>query len=96
MSADAKFYTINYSLRLDQHRRIGQITIAVNSQNTDIEISDEFQYSGGGTIMTGFEFTASLADNDLDSGNDTILLSYINPVLSGRAGTIEYDITSGV
>lgn len=96
LSSDAKFYTINYSLRLDQHRRIGLITIAVNSQNTDIEISDEYQYSGGGVIMTGFEFTASLADNDLDSGNDTILLSYINPVLSGRAGTIEYDITSGV
>lgn len=96
LSSLAKFYIIDYTLRLDQHVRTGQLTITVNTQNTDIEISDDFQYSGGGIIMTGFQFSASLADNDLDSGNDTILLSYINPVLTGKTGSIEYNLTSGV
>jgi len=96
LSSLAKFYIIDYTLRLDQHIRTGTLTITVNTENTDIEISDDFQYSGGGIIMTGFQFSASLADNDLDSGNDTILLSYINPVLTGKIGSIEYNITSGV
>jgi hypothetical protein len=96
LSADAKVYQIDYSLRLDQHVRVGRITLTVNTLNTDIEISDEYQYSGGGLIMTGFVFSANLADNDLDNVNDTILLSYINPVLTGRAGFIEYNYTLGV
>ncbi len=96
LSSLAKFYIIDYTLRLDQHIRTGTITLTVNTENTDLEISDDCQYSGGGIVMTGFQFSAALADNDLDSGNDTILLSYINPVLTGKAGSIEYNITSGV
>lgn len=96
LSSLAKFYIIDYTLRLDQHIRTGTITLTVNTENTDLEISDDCQYSGGGIVMTGFQFSAVLADNDLDSGNDTILLSYINPVLTGKSGSIEYNITSGV
>jgi hypothetical protein len=77
------------------------VVITVNTLNTDIEISETYTYSGGGTIMTGFEFFAELKDNsnyDDSTGpnNDTVLLKYQNPIISGRTGTIEYSITYGV
>ena len=49
----------------------------------------------GGPRMTSFEFTATVADNDSDSINDTLILSYINPGET-VAGTISFDVTYGV
>jgi hypothetical protein len=51
--------------------------------------------------MTGFEFFAELKNNsnyDDSTGpnNDTVLLKYQNPLISGRIGSIEYNITYGV
>jgi hypothetical protein len=46
--------------------------------------------------MTNFEFNAELKDNDADSGIDTILLSYKNPLNTGATGKISYNITYGV
>ncbi len=88
-------------MRLDQHVRTGQIVIVINTQNTDTEISETYTYSGGGAIMTGFEFFAELKNNsnyDDSTGpnNDTVLLTYQNPLISGRTGSIEYNITYGV
>ena len=100
-SAYNNYIYLDYTLRLDQHIRTGQVVITVNTLNTDIEISETYTYSGGGTIMTGFEFFAELKDNsnyDDSTGpnNDTVLLKYQNPIISGRTGTIEYSITYGV
>jgi hypothetical protein len=100
-SAYNNYIYLEYTLRLDQHIRTGQVVITVNTLNTDIEISETYTYSGGGTIMTGFEFFAELKDNsnyDDSTGpnNDTVLLKYQNPIISGRTGTIEYSITYGV
>jgi hypothetical protein len=100
-SAYNNYIYLDYTLRLDQHIRTGQVVITVNTLNTDIEISETYTYSGGGTIMTGFEFFAELKDNsnyDDSTGpnNYTVLLRYQNPIISGRTGTIEYSITYGV
>ena len=51
--------------------------------------------------MTGFEFFAELKNNsnyDDSAGpnNDTLLLKYQNPLISGATGSIEYSITYGV
>lgn len=96
ISTEVKYYRIEYTLRLSQHVRTGILTIVINTESTDIELSDDYHYSGGGILMTGFEFVVQLSDNDLDSGNDTITLSYYNPIISGATGYIEYNITSGV
>jgi hypothetical protein len=71
-----------------------------------VAITDEYQYSApnhddrnyphGGTLMTNFEFTAELKDNDTDSGIDTVLVSYKNPLATGATGTISYNVTYGV
>jgi hypothetical protein len=37
-----------------------------------------------------------LADNDADSGIETIVLSYKNPLATGRTGNISFDIAYGV
>ena len=100
-SAYNNYIYIDYTLRLGQHVRTGQIVIVINTQNTDIEISDTYTYSGGGIVMTGFEFFAELKNNsnyDDSAGpnNDTLLLKYQNPLISGSTGSIEYSITYGV
>ena len=95
-SAYNNYIYIDYTLRLGQHVRTGQIVIVINTINTDIEISETYTYSGGGIVMTGFEFFAELKDNDNDSGIDTALLKYQNPLISGSTGSIEYSITYGV
>ena len=100
-SAYNNYIYIDYVLRLSQHVRTGQIVIVINTLNTDIEISDTYTYSGGGIVMTGFEFFAELKNNsnyDDSTGpnNDTLLLKYQNPLISGATGSIEYSITYGV
>lgn len=96
-----RYIYLDYRLRLDQHTRTGQILIVINTEGTDVEISDEYNYSGGGIIMTGFEFTAELIststfDDSSEAAVDTVILKYVNPVLTGKSGTIEYNITYGV
>ncbi len=100
-SAYNNYIYIDYTLRLGQHVRTGQIVIVINTLNTDIEISETYTYSGGGIVMTGFEFFAELKNNsnyDDSTGpnNDTLLLKYQNPLISGSTGSIEYSITYGV
>jgi hypothetical protein len=89
-SALSNYITIHYFLSLDVFSRVGKLTLTVGDNLSQIAITDEYQYSppviagelgsDGGAIMTNFEFTAQLRDNDADSGIDTILLSYKNPL----------------
>lgn len=50
----------------------------------------------GGPKMTNFEFLVSLADNNSDTVNDTVVLSYRNPLATGSDGSISFDVTYGV
>jgi hypothetical protein len=45
--------------------------------------------------MSNFEFTAELRDNDADSGIETIVLSYKNPLATGATGNISFDVAYG-
>lgn len=96
-----KYLMINYSLSLGVFTRIGQLTITIGDDRSEVAITDNFQYSSstdtseGGTIMTAFEFSAALASPNGDSAVDTVVLSYQNP-LPGLAGTISFDVAYGV
>jgi hypothetical protein len=46
--------------------------------------------------MTNFEFNVSLRDNDGESGIDTLVLTYQNPLATGTTGTIQYLVSYGV
>ena len=110
-SAFNKYITINYYLQLGSYSRVGKLTISVGDDLSEIQTTDEFQYgsplasSPGGQIMTNFEFSAQLKDNDNiirpnteDSTltPDTVLLTYKNPLAVGIEGTISFDVTYGV
>lgn len=108
LSAFNKFTVIHYSLDLDVHTRYGSLTITVGEDLagaddvTNVSITDNFSYSPkyltspGGPLMTNFEFNATLAGNAGDSGIETIVLSYKNPLATGSTGSISFDVAYGV
>jgi hypothetical protein len=69
---------------------------------SEVTITDNYQYSPrfitseGGALMTNFEFAATLRGNAGDSGIETIVLSYKNPLATGATGSISFDVTYGV
>ncbi len=101
LSALNKSYTIRYFLTLGTHSRTGKLTISVSDDQTDVAITDEYQYSPslvsdpGGSTMTDFEFNAELVTYDATAGDETISLQYRNPT-SGAGGTLTFDVTYGV
>ena len=101
-SSTDRFIEIDYLLTLDNHVRRGVLTLLIDDTGSDVAISDSYVYSPtlttdpGGATMTNFEFGAELQDNDEDSGTDTVVLTYKNPLSSGAVGTISYSYTFGV
>lgn len=108
ISAFNKFTYINYILRLGGYTRVGTLSIAIgddlsgSESVSDVTISDNYQYSSssitspGGPLMTNFEFRAILSDNDADSGPESVVLQYKNPILTGEIGDITLDVSYGV
>lgn len=102
LSATNRFIVVNYFLKLSTHSRVGQLWLTVDDDLTSVAITDQFQYSPslttdpGGALMTNFEFTAELKDNDITSGIDTVVLSYKNPLATGATGSISFDVAYGV
>ena len=101
-SALNNFMTVNYILRLGSYVRHGNLIMSVGDDLSKISVSDNYQYSDlsasspGGVIMTNFEFDAQLKDNDSDSGIETIVLYYKNPLATGQTGTLSFDVSYGV
>jgi hypothetical protein len=101
-SAYNRYTYIDYILNLGVHSRSGQIIIMTPDDQGSISFTDNYAYStpfitdSGGILMTNFQFNVELRDNNGDSGLETILLSYTNPLSTGATGTISYSITYGV
>ena len=77
------------------------------SHGSDVSVSDTYTYSPntilspGGNTMTNFEFGVSKSSNTaLDDSTaaviDTVMLTYKNPLATGIAGTMSYDVAYGV
>lgn len=107
-SAFNRFLTVNYTLSLGSNVRVGTLTITINDDLLNEEeylvpsLTDQYQYSSasstapGGALMTNFIFSTELKDNDSDSGLETVVLYYKNPLASGAEGTISYSVSYGV
>jgi hypothetical protein len=96
-SAFNKFIRIDYVLTLGTSVRKGVLTMIVDALSpSTISLTDEFNYTSGVTVMTGFEFGTNVFDNNLDSGLDTIQLWYRNPIANQATGTISYFVSYGV
>ena len=96
------FISLNYILRLGVHVRYGKLVMTVGDGVQKISFTDEYQYSDlgttseGGKIMSNFQFDVELRDNDTDSGVETIVLYYKNPLTTGQTGNISFDVSYGV
>jgi hypothetical protein len=109
-SSQHRFIVVNYLLVLGDYSRYGSLTLAVSDnltstdQDNEVTLTDSYTYSSnrivsaGGLRMTNFEFSVSKKRNINvpTPGADTILISYVNPLLSGTTGSITYDVTYGV
>jgi len=101
-SALNQFISMNYTLRLSNHIRIGKLLITIGDDRAVVAFTDDYKYSDvsltspGGKIMTGFEFKVELKDNDTDSGIETVVVFYKNPLGTGATGNISFDIEYGV
>jgi hypothetical protein len=107
-SALNNYTYIDYTLKLGPYSRAGQLVVCVDdvrradSTNTPVSFADNFHYSAasvtdsGGDTMTNFQFTLDLQDNSAVTGNETMVLKYVNPLTSGLVGTISYSISYGV
>jgi len=100
-AATHSFITVNYTLRLGDHIRTGKLDITIGDSMSKVSLSDEYKYSDngmsspGGIVMTNFEFKVELRDNDTDSGIETVVLFYENPIATGALGNISYDLSYG-
>jgi hypothetical protein len=105
-SAFNKYIYVDYFMTLGSYSRVGTLIITLGDDITELSIADNYSYSSPGgsspgtALMTNFEFTAELKDNDDNTGDsalapDTVLLSYKNP-LPGAQGTISFDVSYGV
>lgn len=101
-SAFNSYMVVNYFLKLSSHSRVGQLWLTIDDNRSVVAITDQYQYSpslttdSGGALMTNFEFAATLRDNDSTTGNDTVVLSYKNPLATGATGSISFDVAYGV
>lgn len=101
-SALNRYSVINYVLTLSSMTRVGQLVMTIDEDFTTVNLVDSYSYSStsastpGGMLMTQFEFSAEIRDNDTDSGPETVVLSYKNPIGNGATGNISFDVTYGV
>lgn len=97
-----RYVYIDYTISIGEQNRYGQLMMTIDANKTNVSFTDNYSYSAlfitspGGPTMTNFDFTAILRDNDSDSGIETVVLYYKNPLLTGFSGTISYSITYGV
>lgn len=101
-SAFNKFLDIEYTLSLGGYTRKGIINVTIDDDLAQASILDNYTYPSasatapGGALMTNFEFTVDLKNNNSDSGVDTLVLYYRNPLGDGATGTISYSVSYGV
>ena len=81
--------------------------LSTGSNGSDVTITDNYTYSPnyltspGGSLMTNFQFNVAKTSNTTGDDStsaivDTIVLSYKNPLATGRTGSISFDVTYGV
>ena len=95
-SSANKFTEISYLLNLNGHSRRGLLSFTIDTDQSTVALTDNFQYSSGGVIMTDFEFNATLKNNRGDSTQETVMLSYKNLTVNDAAGDISFFVGYGV
>jgi len=79
---------LSYKATLGNIVRTGTLTIIVDQEESEVSLSDNYNFSPSGSTSE-FEFTAAIAAGG-------IIVNYINPIEPGSAGTLTFNATYGV
>jgi len=70
-------------------------TFSVDLSQTSV--SSAMRTAGSGaSVMFNFDFGYEIRDNDADSGAETLVLTYKNPLATGQTGAINFFVSYGV
>jgi len=73
--------------------RSGKLLIAADINNNQIQLVDDYEFTGNPLEDTNLEFKATLVDSDSDSSLDSILITYKNASV-GDLATLSYSYRS--
>ena len=76
-----------------QAHRSGIIYVSVDYDNDNIILRDEYNFTGSSGLVTNFEITANLVDENADATKDTVELKVSNSTATD-AGTFKFHVRS--
>lgn len=101
LGVDSRNTTIDYTLRIGTQTRFGTLNLLIDNTDNEVFVADDYNYSastaaGDGanatSLLTDFEFSAELRDNNSDTENDTVVLTYKNPTDTGQLGVVTFGV----
>lgn len=106
-SSDNNRIELEYVLKLNDYTRYGTVTMTIDENASVVSLVDNYNYSAssassaGGPLMTAFEFSATLENNDNNPGAETVVLYYRNPQPTPSqpltpTGTISFSVSYSV
>jgi hypothetical protein len=92
--------TIDYNLSLGNSVRTGVLTISINKDRSEFSIVDNYQVVSDDDSVEDLAFSGTMFSNLpgylTDSTNDTFILTYENPSVNNKTGTILYNYSYSV
>lgn len=76
-----------------QAHRDGILYVTVDYDNDNIIVKDEFNFTGSSGLVTNFELTANLVDENADATKDTVEIKVSNATATD-AGTFKFHVRS--
>ena len=77
--------TYNYRSTNQTQSRFGKITVHVDVTNENVQLVDDYEYTGSSTYETNLDFKAVLLNSDLSAGFDTLGIYYRNSTVNDTA-----------
>ena len=74
--------------------RSGKLNITVNSVDGDLEFNDDFHFTGIETYLEAIKFNVYKTDEDGDTTNDTIAISYTSTMPSDDQTKMTFKVTN--
>tara|TARA_B110000285_G_scaffold142351_1_gene159130 strand:- start:272 stop:1867 length:1596 start_codon:yes stop_codon:yes gene_type:complete len=97
LAADtSKTYIIDYVYNSADvnAKRTGKLEIFFDPATQDVQVTDEYQYTGTVTYEEALVFNATLADNDADATYDTLRINYSNSAPDTISTKLTYTIST--
>jgi hypothetical protein len=97
LAADtSKTYVIDYIYNSADvnAKRTGQLEVFFDPATQDVQVTDEYQFTGSTTYEQALIFNATVADNDGDATYDTLRINYVNSAPDTNNTKLTYTIST--